>query len=94
MHLAGFCCALSALVHQNLLFTIEHTVNVGNSYTGSFLFDFVIRTRLPRLLEEYTKYIATHCLGGTRPLLGDFRRPELPGVKARIRLKGKVSWSQ
>jgi hypothetical protein len=39
-----------------------------------------MRTRLARLLEEYAIYIVTHCLGGTRSLLGDFRRPKLPGV--------------
>ena len=36
-----------------------------------------MRTRLSHLLEEYSKYIATHCLGGARSLLGDFRRPKL-----------------
>jgi hypothetical protein len=37
-----------------------------------------MKTRLPRLLDEYPKYIAAHCLGGSRPLLGNFRRPKLP----------------
>ena len=54
----------------------------------------MIRTRLTRLLKEYAIYIATHCLGGTRSLLGDFRRPKLPGVldnKLGTRLNTKIS---
>ena len=31
---------------------------------------------IPRRLAEYAKYIAARCLGETRFLLGDFRRPK------------------
>lgn len=49
-----------------------------------------MKTRLPRLLQEYAKYIAARCLGGTRPLLGDFRRPKSPRCDADNPLEVKA----
>jgi hypothetical protein len=55
-----------------------------------FVFRFHGDDAIPRRFEAYAKEIGTDCLGGTRPLLGDFRRPKLPWCDADNPLEVKA----